>query len=219
MKHPCWLLLASLALSGCGSWRDAFLGRATPLAPLEEARLGQTAREEIVHRYGPPDEVNARNLDATTREVVFYFDPYPGADQRPQYRFLACEFSKGVLTGYSFVDTGQPPRAGFDEQALARLVRGQSTRRQVESALGRPEGKALLPTTITLPALNLQLGGAPFPLTRIPDGAWEVWQYHQQAYDVATRKASQQTLSLFFDDHGVLLGSSLLRELTTKPAP
>jgi hypothetical protein len=86
----------------------------------------------------------------------------------------------------------------------------------VENALGSPSGKAKLPTTITLPALFLKLGGGPFPLTKIPEAAQEVWQYHRSGVDEKLRKTEQKNLSVFFDAQGLFIGSTLLQERLSK---
>jgi hypothetical protein len=213
---PAWIALACLFLAGCGSLRDAFLDRATPLAPPRGAALGQTSRDEILHQFGEPEEIDARRFGSLSAEVAYYLDEYFDDHGQAQYRFLACEFGKGALTGYSYHDSATPADEGFDEAARAKLVKGQSTRREAESALGPPNARALLPTTINLSALELPAGGAPFPLAGIPEGAAEAWQYHSQHYDEAGRKTSQQTLTLLFDAKGVYLGDALLHELVTR---
>lgn len=213
------LALAASLLAGCGGLRevhDAFLDRASPLAPLSTANLGQTPRDEILRQLGEPDEIDARRLDSRSLEVAYYFDDYVDGEQQPRYKFLALEFGKGALTAYSFHDTGVPAKLGFEDADRAKLVKGKSTRREVENALGVPSAKALLPTTITLPALDARLGGAPFPLAAPPEGAKEAWQYYTEGFDEARRDASRQTLTVFFDERGVLIGDALLHELVSK---
>jgi hypothetical protein len=214
--HWSALALAGLLLSGCSTLRDAFLDRDSKLAPLESATLGHTSRDEILRQLGEPDEIDARRLDGLPAEVAFYDDSYAGDDNRPHYRVLACEFRLGVLTGYSFHDSGESPRKSFNEADRAKLIKGKTTRLEAASALGIPNGKALVPTTITLPALDTRIGGAPFPLTQLPERTREVWQYYSQNFDQASRQSSQQTLSVFFDDKGLFIGSALLQELAIK---
>jgi hypothetical protein len=210
------LALAGLFLTGCSALRDAFLDRDSTLAPLESATLGHTSRGEILRQLGEPDEIDARRLDGLPMEVAFYDDSYVDDGNRPHYRILACEFSQGVLTGYAFHDSGEAARNGFNEADRARLIQGKTTRRDAASALGAPHGKALVPTTLTLPALETRIGGALFPLAQLPEGTREVWQYYSRNFDQAAPKASQQTLSVFFDGQGRVIGSSLLQELTVK---
>lgn len=202
-------VLACLSLAACSTLRDAFLDRA-PLTPPDQARLGHTPKDEILRQFGEPDETNARRLDATPLEVLFYYGDDDG------YGFLACEFARGALNAYSFHGIETSPPQGFGAAERARLVKGKTTRHEVAQALGVPQAKALLPTTIGLPALDSTLGGAPLPLARPPEGAREVWQYHTRNFDETPRKTSQQTLSVFFDGQGVYLGDSLLQELSTQ---
>ncbi len=216
LPHFSALAMAGFLMAGCAGLRDAFLDRASRLAPPQAATLGQTQRDEIIRQFGDPEEIDARRFGSLSVEVAYYRDDYVDDDNQPQYKFLACEFGKGVLTGYSYHDSADLPRQGFDDAARAKLAKGKSTRREAETALGAPSGKALLPTTIALPALDIGIGGAPFPLAGIPEGASEVWQYYSQNFDEVARKTAQQTLSVFFDGQGVYLGDSLLHELATK---
>jgi hypothetical protein len=209
------LLAASLCLPACGTLREAVYGRENKLAPPASATLGATAREDIVRQYGEPDEIDARWFESFQAEVYFYLDRND-KDGATQYRFLACEFSKGLLTAYAYHEYLDGDGGGFDEKARAGLEKGKSTRREAESRLGAPQGRALLPTTISLPALQMRLGGAPFPLAKLPEGSAEVWQYYSQTFGEGMRKSGQKTLSLFFDAQGLYLGSALLQETAIK---
>jgi outer membrane protein assembly factor BamE (lipoprotein component of BamABCDE complex) len=218
MKKRLALLLAAalsgFSLAGCGVLKEAVFGRENPLAPLAWATLGATPRDEIMRKFGAPEEIDKRWFEAFEADVFFYYD-VDGADP-PRYQFLACEFSKGVLTAYAYHGSAESAPAAFDGRERSKLVTGQSTRQDVEKLLGAPSGKARLPTTITLPALDLRLGGAPFPLAKIPDAAQEAWQYHSQGFSDDLRKTSQQALSVFFDADGLFVGSALLQEQVGK---
>ena len=211
-------LLACLSLSACGTLREAIYGRENTLAPLAAAALGATSRDEVVRLYGAPDEVDARRFESFQAEVYFYLDRYETGG-RWQYRFLACEFSKGVLTAYAYHEYLESGEGGFDEKERGTLDKGKSTRHDVEKRFGVPQGKALLPTTITLPALQMKLGGAPFPLAQAPEGSAEAWQYYSQNMDDDLRKSGQKTLSVFFDAQGLYLGSALTHEAVSKSYP
>jgi hypothetical protein len=210
------LLLALLSLIGCETLREAIYGRENKLAPLAWATLGTTTRDEVTRLYGAPDEIDARRLEPSWQaEVYFYLDSHDTGNHR-QYQFLACEFSHGLLNAYSYHESAEPEQAGFNETARAGLVPGQSTWQDVEKRLGIPQGKALPPTTINLPALQIKLGGVPFPLAKLPEGGVEVWQYYQENISAGQRKTAQQTLSVFFDAHGHYLASTLLLETSIK---
>lgn len=196
--------------------REAFLDRETPLAPPEGAALGQAQRQAVLAPFGEPDEIDARRFGAQSVEVVYYLDDYADENQQLQYKFLALEFSQERLAGYAFYDSGAP-LPDFSETGHAKLLKNISSRNDAERVLGKPNGKALLPTTLNLPALDAGLGGAPFPISNIPEGAKEVWQYYRQSFDeAARRRTSRQTLSVFFDSKGAYLGEALLHELVTK---
>jgi len=205
-------------LGACDTLREAVYGRENKLEPLSGAALGATSRDEVVARYGAPDEIDTRWFEAFQAEVYFYLDRYNQGGSL-QYRFLACEFSKGVLTAYAYHDFLEDAPPGFDDKERGRLEKGESTKRDAERLLGLPQGKALLPTTIGLPALRMRLGGAPFPLAKVPPDSAEVWQYYSQNFGDSLRKNGQKTLSVFFDAQGQYLGSALLQETATKSPP
>ncbi len=219
-KSVCVLAMGILCLSlaGCAKLHEAVFGRENKLEPLAGAKLGYASRDEIMKRFGAPEEIDRRWFESFEAEVFFYHEPYQGSSSQVQHRFLACEFSKGVLTAYSFRDASDSTstQRSFEDTGYLKLVKGKSTRQEVETLLGIPGGRALLPTTITLPALDLKLGMAPFPLAKIPEDAKEVWQYHSQNFDDAQNKASQKTLTVFFDAQGLFVGSLLMQELAVK---
>jgi outer membrane protein assembly factor BamE (lipoprotein component of BamABCDE complex) len=215
------LALAAQLLAGCGtgSLRETFLGRGNELVSLDEATLGRTSRDEILQRFGAPDEIDQRWFDSRESEVFFYYDEdfdEAGDSGPPRAKLLACEFSKGLLSGYVFQVLGADPGQGFDETARAKLVKGTTTRGQVEGILGRPQGRSLLPTTLALPALDGRIGGVPAAFTGVPEGAREAWLYSAQGLDEGLRKTRQKSLIVFFDEKGIYLGNAWLQQLVSK---
>lgn len=206
--------LPGLSLTGCAALKEAVFGRDPPLAPLAWATLGATTRDEVMRKFGAPDEIDRRWFEAFETDVFFYYDE--GNGNPPSYQLLACEFGMGVLTAYAYQESGAASPNTLDDDRRLPLVKGQSTRQDVERLLGTPTGKAKLPTTINLPALDLRLGGAPLPLSKIPESAQEVWQYHNEDFNENLRKVSQKTLSVFFDARGLVVESVLLREQVSK---
>ena len=204
-----------MVLSGCNTLHDAIFQRESRLAPLESAVLGQTTRDDIIRQMGFPQEIDRRWFDGLEAEVFFYYDESVSdtALAGIRYKLLACEFRKGVLNAYSYHETGAK---GFDENKRSRLVKGRTTRREVQQLLGTPAARARLPTTFTLPALDLRIAEAPFPLAPIPEGAEEIWQYYRQDMDETLRKTGEQSLSVFFDGNGMVLGSTWLQQLVGK---
>ncbi len=210
------LLIIGLSLSACTTLKEFIYDRPNKLAPLSTEQLGSTPRDDIIKRFGEPDEINKRVVDSLDVEVYFYYDRDESNGPPIQSRYLACEFAKGVLTAYSFYESAESEQKSADENERFKLIKGQSTRHEAERLLGVPYSKALLPTTITLPALNMQHRGASFPLTKIPDDAKEAWQYFFPNFDDYLHKTAQKTLTVFFDAQGVYLGSVMMQELVIK---
>ncbi|MDD5034342.1 MAG: hypothetical protein PHE55_06250 [Methylococcaceae bacterium] len=214
-----WAAMAaiSLCLSGC-SGTPGGLFRHYELTRMETAILGQTPRDDIIRQFGPPLEIDKRWFDSFESEIFYYYDgpsAYATLNWQPD-KVLACEFSKGVLHAYVYRNLDESGGKGFDDKDRVKLVKGKTRRQEVENLFGIPDGKALLPTTMTLAALDLRLQSFSAPLASIPEGAREVWQYYRQELDDARRKISQKTLSVFFDDQGQVVASTLLQELMSK---
>jgi hypothetical protein len=204
-----------LVLPGCSTLKDALFPRESRLAPLENAVLGQTTREDIIQRVGFPIEIDKRWFDGFETEVFFYYDESMSetAAGGIRHKFLVCEFRKGVLNGYAYHEYGSAGSQNFDQKKRSQLVEGETTRREVQALLGAPPARARLPTGFTLPALELRIAGVPFPMAQIPQGAEEIWQYYRRDLDEDLRTTGQQSLSVFFDGKGVVIGSTLLQEL------
>ena len=211
--------LAGGLLTGCSnqSLREVFLVRQNELAALNTATLGRTPRDEILGRFGAPQEIDQRWFEGRESDVFFYVDEVQDEDSGLlNARILACEFTKGALTGYLFQELGTGVGGGYDEKARGKLVKGATTRSQVESALGQPQGRSLMPTSLNLAAAEGRIGGAPTAVDTVPAGANEVWFYVVQGYDDSLDKPKQRSLLVFFDDKGLYLGSSAFRQLVVK---
>lgn len=212
-----FVAVVGMSLSGCATVRELVYGRPNKLSPPPNASLGSTPRDEIIREFGAPDEIDRRIFESFDAEVFYYYDRLDNQGPPVESRFLACEFSKGILTAYSYHDSEVSAQHSFDENERFKLIKEKSTKKDAERLLGWPTGKALLPSTITLPALGMMPGGAPFPLAKIPDSAKEAWLYFSQNLDDYLNKSAQKTLTLFFDVNGTYLGSALMQELVLKP--
>lgn len=213
------LAWAVIAMTGCASIHDAFFDREYKLENLAKANLGITKRDEIIQGFGNPSEINKRWFEFFEAEVYYYEAEYTvrSAGNTVARQILACEFNKGILRAWRLHDTAPSAQQDFEDKDRGKLVKGSSTQKEVESLFGLPMAKALLPSTITLASLGLNLGGAPYPMAKLPEEAKEVWQYHHESLTSGGEKSAQKTLSVFFDAKGVFVGSSQIQELSLRP--
>lgn len=209
------LCVGALALAACAEVKEALFEREGKLGQPLVLLPGKSLREDLVRQLGEPDEIDQRRLDGRATEALHYLDVMPSDAEpgRAVYRYLALEFSKNVLNAYV--------RYGSESAADRRLgdfapIAGKTTRRELEERLGAPDGKAIPPSTIGLPPLDLDAGGAPFPVADLPDGVAEAWLYLEQTFEGRLRPAARRTLIVFLDERGVVLESKLLQELMTK---
>lgn len=210
------IFLVGFLLSGCSTLREALLGRTPPLAPLDNARLGRTSREEVVSRFGAPDEINERRLDTYSTEIFYYYDQEESETGYLQLKVLSCEFSKGSLMGYLFQKIGASHDVAFADNNRGKLVRGKTTRREAEEILGTPNGRSLVPTTLNLNSLGGQIGGIAVPVSKPPENAKEIWFYCDHSVGDEQHRPHQRSLAVFFDEAGIYLGSMELQQIIGK---
>jgi hypothetical protein len=208
-------LLAALLLAGCAELRDAILERGSRLHKPDAALVGQAKRAALLQWLGEPDEIDQRWLGAHASEVLHFHDISPSENTpgNAEYRYLALEFSGGVLTGYAYHDS-LPDNA--KDIAGIKLAKGKTKRAEAQTLLGSPESMVLLPSTLNLAAMDLPSGGAPFPIANFPAETHEVWQYFTQTFDEALHVTARQTRLVFFDVRGIVIEDWLLRELLSK---
>lgn len=204
---------------GCSTVHEAIFGKEYSLETLATSNLGITTKDEIIQILGNPLEIEKRWFDSFDAEIYFYQGEYTKHDSNTSIstRSIACEFNKGVLTAYRLYDSSPSAQQDVDDKERSKLIKGTSTHTDVQNVFGNPMGKALLPSTITQASLAFRLGGAPFPLAKIPDETREVWQYYSETRSTGGEKTAQKTYSVYFDAKGLFIGTSQLQQLSMRP--
>ena len=133
-----WLVCAAaLALAACAS------GFARP-AP-EALRLGETTPAQVIERLGAPTareklERNGRPLTLLAYVYTTEAERNHGDRGVIAARNLYLFFHEDRLVGHEFRSSIESDHTDFDTRKARAIVKGQSTRAEVEQLLGRPGG-------------------------------------------------------------------------------
>lgn len=130
-------------LSGCYS-----VGRDFARPNLSKLQLRQTTPGEIVAAFGRPESVahTERNGKKIERFQYGYTTAAGFAmGVGPVGRTASYYFSDGVLIGYLYTSSMPGDSTDFEEEKVQALVKGKSSKQDVEAALGEPKGIAVYP--------------------------------------------------------------------------
>jgi len=140
-----FLLWAGYAvLAGC-----SIAGRNFARPPFENFELGKTMRTEIVQSIGATPRVFT--VEKNGKSMMVYEYTFSAAVIIPVEGFTAVGriasfwFSDDILVGYGYESSYPGDSTDFDESKAALLVKGKSTRQEVEMLLGKPSGLAIYP--------------------------------------------------------------------------
>jgi hypothetical protein len=138
------LALCSLLLSmGCASAGNTFKHEAA--ATLE---LGQLRTTEYRQIFGEkPTATSVQKTEDGTFEIARYM--YAHADLgTAQARCLVLEFKDGVLNSYNYVSSFSENHQPVDLEKADQIKKGASNKNDVQQILGKPDGKALSPSSV-----------------------------------------------------------------------
>lgn len=137
-----WAVVGLLALAAC----------ATPFQRPgpEELRLGKTTPADVVARLGAPTASNSTVRNGVKLAVFSYMLPAEhekphGYDGIIANRSLNLFFHDERLVAHEFSSTVAIDHTDFDLRGMRAIVKGKTTREEVERLLGRPSGYAIFP--------------------------------------------------------------------------
>jgi hypothetical protein len=147
-----WLVCAAaFALAACAT------GFVRP-AP-EALRLGETTQAEVIQRFGAPTV--RESLERNGQPITFLAYVYTSEAERNHgdhgviaARTLNLFFHQDRLVGHEFRSSAESDHTDFDQRKARAIVKGQSTRAEVEQLLGQPSG------FLTYPVVAAPLGQA-----------------------------------------------------------
>lgn len=187
--------LVSFALSGC-------IGRDFKPPPLDDLTLGTTSPRDVIGRLGEAYQERTRLIaagetliyrnpldpvvmDGTYTTFVYTFADAAGAPVfggTSPARTLALEFRDNRLFYYCYASSFQEDATNFDEAKIAAIRKGETTKAEVQTLIGKPSGRAM------------------YPEIRIEDGERYIYTY--SAVRPLDRQATRKRLDILFDVAG-----------------
>src|SRR6266849_10082736 len=107
--------------------------------------LGQTTEQEIRARFGKPAGEAAARIGGKLVTTLRYAYAEARSIAVP-VRTMAYAFHEGRLVGFDYMSSFSADQTGFDELALKRIKRGETTRIDALDMVGKPSGQFIYPS-------------------------------------------------------------------------
>lgn len=112
--------------------------------------LGKTTKGEILQKMGSPVRtgVVTKNDQQLDQIVYVYAEGVSGSAAYPGVnpaRSLTYSFTGNTLAGQEFISSFKVDATDWDESKVPQILKGQSTRAEVISLLGKPSGEVIYP--------------------------------------------------------------------------
>ena len=186
------VLLAGACLLG------ADFGRPDPAS----FTLGQTTEAEIRARFGKPTGETAARVGGKLVTTLRYAYAEARTVAVP-VRTMSYAFHEGHLVGFDYMSSFNADQTAFDELALKRIKRGETTRTEALELVGKPTGQYIYPS---------------FYATA-PGRRADVYS-HSQSEKLsagATLETTTKVLTIAFDEHDVVVETHLVITTSAKP--
>jgi hypothetical protein len=164
--------------------------------------LGKTTEQEIRQRFGQPDGQTTGQVGDQPVLVLRYTHTELVADQVAA-RAMVYMFNRGRLVGFDYSSSFAADETIFDEGAVKRIKRGETTRAQTLGLLGPPTGQFIYPSAY-----------AP-----VPGRHTDIYSYSrtERTASGVTLDQVSRVLALVFDERDVVVETSLVTTSTSRP--
>ena len=164
--------------------------------------LGQTTEQEIRARFGKP----AGQAIARVGDKLVTTLRYAYAEARSiavPVRTMAYAFHGGRLVGFDYMSSFAADQTGFDELAVKRIKRGETTRAEVLDLVGNPTGQFIYPSSYAT----------------TPGRRADVYSHSrsEKVSSGATLETTTKVLTVTFDERDVVVETTLVITTSTKP--
>ena len=111
--------------------------------------LKSTTYKDIINQFGNPYREGTKLKNEEMIKTITY--AYSSVGGMPLYegvtpaRAIAFHFLDDVLVGYEFTSSFKEDNSDFDDSKITLIKKGKTTRDQVVSLLGKPEGIYVYP--------------------------------------------------------------------------
>ena len=132
-------ILAAVLAGACLLGAD--FGRPDPAS----FTLGQTTEAEIRARFGKPAGETAARVGGKLVTTLRYAYAEARSIAVP-VRTMSYAFHEGRLVGFDYMSSFAADQTAFDELALKRIKRGETTRTETLDLVGKPTGQFVYPS-------------------------------------------------------------------------
>jgi hypothetical protein len=164
--------------------------------------LGQTTEQEIRARFGKPAGEAAARIGGKLVTTLRYAYAEARSIAVP-VRTMAYAFHEGRLVGFDYMSSFSADQTGFDELALKRIKRGESTRIEALDMVGKPSGQFIYPSAYAT----------------APGRRADVYSHSrsEKLSSGVTLETTTKVLAIMFDEHDVVVEATLVITTSSKP--
>jgi hypothetical protein len=164
--------------------------------------LGQTTEQEIRARFGKPAGEAAARIGGKLVTTLRYAYAEARSIAVP-VRTMAYAFHEGRLVGFDYMSSFSADQTGFDELALKRIKRGESTRIEALDMVGKPSGQFIYPSAYAT----------------APGRRADVYSHSrsEKLSSGVTLETTTKVLTIMFDEHDVVVEATLVITTSSKP--
>jgi hypothetical protein len=164
--------------------------------------LGTTTEQEIRQRFGQPDGQATGQVGDQPVLVLRYTHTELVADQVAA-RAMVYMFNRERLVGFDYSSSFAADETIFDEAAVKRIKRGETTRAQTLGLLGAPTGQFIYPSAYAA----------------VPGRHTDIYSYSrtERTASGVTLDQVSRVLALVFHERDVVVETSLVTTSTSRP--
>ena len=189
-------ILATVLAGACLLGAD--FGRPDPAS----FTLGQTTEQEIGARFGTPAGETAARVGGKLVTTLRYAYAEARSVAVP-VRTMAYAFHEGRLVGFDYMSSFASDQTVFDELALKRIKRGETTRTEALDVIGKPTGQFIYPSFYA----------------SAPGRRADVYSHSrsEKLSSGATLETTTKVLTITFDENDVVVETHLVITTSSKP--
>jgi hypothetical protein len=163
---------------------------------------GQTTEQEIRARFGKPAGEAAARIGGKLVTTLRYAYAEARSIAVP-VRTMAYAFHEGRLVGFDYMSSFSADQTGFDELALKRIKRGETTRIEALDMVGKPSGQFIYPSAYAT----------------APGRRADVYSHSrsEKLSSGVTLETTTKVLAIMFDEHDVVVEATLVITTSSKP--
>ena len=163
---------------------------------------GQTTEQQVRERFGDPMRQSTSTVGDKVVTSLHYSQAEPRSTLVPS-RAMVLSFHEGTLVGFDFTSSFTTDDTSFDESTTRGIKRTVTTRAEVHRLVGPPTGSFVFPS----------------PSVRVPGRSADAYSSSRTTRIAESRtiETTSKSLIVTFDEHDVVIETSLAVSTTSRP--